>query len=473
MPLSLVQQQKLTQEQIQIQSAIQVLASKLTELPIEGLRERVDAELAENPYLEASSAEGEAAAPHAEGDDSAGEPLEYDARQDYSSEDDIPDYLLHQQRDPNVVNETFDTGDSQSFYDQLMEQAREYTLSEHDRKVLEYIIGNLDDNGLLSKPLYQIADELVVYQYLHTTPEDVERVLHILWQFDPAGVGARSLQECLIIQCQRKGHHSKAGHSSMLLRLLENNWEEISHSRWDLIRQKYALSQQQTDILRQELRRLNPRPGSAMGEKPESTTTHITPDVLVEINQDGDIDITLNEGDLPSLSISEDATGMMDQSFVRDYVNRGRLFIEAIQKRRQTIMSTMQAIVQLQKQYFLTGDEDALKPMKLEDVAEITHRDLSTISRVTGSKYVETPYGTHALKWFFSSAAQGPDGETTSIRTLHQRLRYFIEHEDKHSPLSDDALANLLQKEGYEVARRTVAKYRESLGIPTSRMRKI
>lgn len=475
MPLSLVQQQKLTQEQVQLQSAMQVLASKLTELPIDGLRERMDTELAENPYLEATSSEtgDEYTQPSTEATASGGDSSEYDARKDYSSEDDIPDYLLRQSSGSDIPGDNMESADSQSFYDQLLEQAGEYTLSDHDRQILEYIIGNLDDNGFLTKSLYQVADELAIYHYLDTTPDEVERILHILWQFDPAGVGARNLQECLIIQCRRKGMHNTAGHSSLLLRILEQNWEDISHSHWDTIRKKYGLTQQQTDILRQELRRLNPRPGSSMGEKPASTSTHITPDVMVSVSQTGNIELTLNDGDLPTLSISEDAMEMIDQSFVRDYVNRGRLFIGAILKRRQTILSTMQAIIRLQKQYFLTGDEDTLRPMRLEDVAELTHQDLSTISRVTGSKYVDTPYGIKPLRWFFSTAAQGPNGEETTVRKLHQTLRELIDDEDKHAPLSDDTLASLLQAKGYDVARRTVAKYRESLGIPTSRMRKI
>lgn len=475
MPLSLVQQQKLTQEQVQLQSAMQVLASKLTELPIDGLRERVDTELAENPYLEAENGEsGDEYAANPADTAAGGEDFsQYDARKDYSSEDDIPDYLLRQPSGGDIPGENMESGDSQSFYDQLMEQAGEYSIPDHERQILEYIIGSLDDSGFLTKPLNQIADELAIYHNIDTTPDEVERTLHILWQFDPAGVGARSLQECLILQCRRKGMHRSAGHTSLLLKILEENWDDISHSRWDAIRRRHGLSQQQTDLLRQELRKLNPRPGSSMGEKPAATSTHITPDVIVGINQDGTIDLTLNDGDLPTLSISKDAMEMIDQNFVKDYVRRGKLFIGAILKRRQTILSTMQAIVRLQRRYFLTGDEDLLQPMRLEDVAELTHQDLSTISRVTGSKYVDTPYGIRPLRWFFSTAAQGPNGEETSVRRLHQTLGELINDEDKHAPLSDDALASMLREKGYDVARRTVAKYREALGIPTSRMRKI
>ena len=446
---------------------MQVLASKLVELPLEGLRERVEAELAENPYLEASNSDG------GDGyiqDESGASASDYDARQDYSTEDDIPDYLLHQPSGTEA--ESMDSADTQSFYDQMMEQVAGCGLSGHDRQILEYLIGNLGDDGLLAKPLFQIADELSIYHYLDTTPEEVERVLHTLWRFDPPGVGARNLQECLIIQCKRRGYRSVPGHTPLLLKVLERNWEEISHNRWDLIQQRYKLSDQQVGLLRHEIRRLNPRPGSSMGERATSSETHITPDVIVSIDQEGRIELTLNDGDMPTLSVSDDAMEMIDVDYVRDYVNRGKLFIGAIMQRRHTIMRTMQAIIKLQRKYLLTGDETLLRPMRLEDIAKITEQDLSTVSRVCNSKYVETPYGTYPLRWFFTTQARTAEDEDVSIRKIHQALREIIAQEDKGAPLKDDELALMLQQQGFDVARRTVAKYREHLGIPTSRMRR-
>ena len=471
MPQSLIQQQKLTQEQIQLQTAMQVLASKLVELPLEGLRERVEAELAENPYLEASNSDGGDGYIQDDGGSGGGASAsDYDARQDYSTEDDIPDYLLHQPSGAEA--ESMDSADTQSFYDQMMEQVAGCGLSGHDRQILEYLIGNLGDDGLLAKPLFQIADELSIYHYLDTTPEEVERVLHTLWRFDPPGVGARNLQECLIIQCKRRGYRSVPGHTPLLLKVLERNWEEISHNRWDLIQQRYKLSDQQVGLLRHEIRRLNPRPGSSMGEKTSSSETHITPDVIVSIDQEGGIELTLNDGDMPTLSVSDDAMEMIDVDYVRDYVNRGKLFIGAIMQRRHTIMRTMQAIIKLQRKYLLTGDETLLRPMRLEDIAKITEQDLSTVSRVCNSKYVETPYGTYPLRWFFTTQARTAEDEDVSIRKIHQALREIIAQEDKGAPLKDDELALMLQQQGFDVARRTVAKYREHLGIPTSRMRR-
>ena len=468
MPQSLIQQQKLTQEQIQLQTAMQVLSSKLVELPLEGLRERVEAELAENPYLEASNSDGGDG--YIQDESGVGGASDYDARQDYSTEDDIPDYLLHQPSGTEA--ESMDSADTQSFYDQMMEQVAGCGLSGHDRQILEYLIGNLGDDGLLAKPLFQIADELSIYHYLDTTPEEVERVLHTLWRFDPPGVGARNLQECLIIQCKRRGYRSVPGHTPLLLKVLERNWEEISHNRWDLIQQRYKLSDQQVGLLRHEIRRLNPRPGSSMGERATSSETHITPDVIVSIDQEGGIELTLNDGDMPTLSVSDDAMEMIDVDYVRDYVNRGKLFIGAIMQRRHTIMRTMQAIIKLQRKYLLTGDETLLRPMRLEDIAKITEQDLSTVSRVCNSKYVETPYGTYPLRWFFTTQARTAEDEDVSIRKIHQALREIIAQEDKGAPLKDDELALMLCRQGFDVARRTVAKYREHLGIPTSRMRR-
>ena len=448
---------------------MQVLASKLVELPLEGLRERVEAELAENPYLEASNSDDGDGYIQDENDGGGTSASDYDARQDYSTEDDIPDYLLHQPSGTEA--DSMDSADTQSFYDQMMEQVAGCGLSGHDRQILEYLIGNLGDDGLLAKPLFQIADELSIYHYLDTTPEEVERVLHTLWRFDPPGVGARNLQECLIIQCKRRGYRSVPGHTPLLLKVLERNWEEISHNRWDLIQQRYKLSDQQVQMLRHEIRRLNPRPGSSMGEKPNSAETQITPDVIVGVDQEGNIDLTLNDGDMPTLSVSDDAMEMIDVDFVRDHVNRGRLFIGAIIQRRHTIMRTMQAIIKLQRKYLLTGDETLLRPMRLEDIAKITEQDLSTVSRVCNSKYVETPYGTYPLRWFFTTQAKAAK-EDVSIKKMHQALKEIIEQEDKSHPLQDDVLAEMLQQKGFDVARRTVAKYREQLGIPTSRMRR-
>ena len=458
--LTQIQQQRLTQEQIQQQSAMQVLAARLTELPMEGFRDRVQTELAENPYLETRPDLDKAVT-----DNRAVQDNDYDQRKDYSSEDDIPDYILHDTPHANDTQETagITAADTPSFYDQLKEQAGEYRLDEHDRKVLEYIIGSLGDDGLLHKPLHEIADELTIYHWCDTTVADVERMLGILWQFEPTGVGARSLQECLILQCRKHRH-------TQLQDIITHDWDDIKHNRWTHIRDRYHLSDQETDDLRAQMHRLNPRPGNAMSEKDHNATQTITPDFTVEVDSDGNISLTLNDADIPTLQISDDAQDLIDQSFVREYVNKGRLFISAMLQRRQTMLHTMQAIIRIQKQYFAEGDESRLKPMRLEDIARITKLDPSTVSRVCNSKYVDTPYGIRPLKWFFTTAVNGEENVTT--RQVRNALQEIIDGEDKHAPLGDDQIARLLNDKGYDVARRTVSKYREQMGIPTSRMRK-
>lgn len=462
------QKQTQTLEQIQSLSAMQVLAGKLTELPIGGLLERVRNELNENPYLE--SAGGESAEvgllPQGSGDATPAE--SYDPKKDFASEDDIPGYLWSATEGEPKEN-SIDYGDSQSFYEQLMDQAGEYRLTSHERQILEYLIGNLDDNGFLSQPLFVIVDELQISHECDTTEEEVERILRILWQFEPAGLGARSLQESLLIQCAKR--EGGDGSFSLLKRIIEKDWESISHNRWDIISQKYELSEQKVELLRQDLRRFNPRPGSALGEKATVADTHIIPDVVIDVDMEGNIELTLNDGDVPTLTVSEDAYELIDQEFVRDYVNRGSMFIKALEQRRRTILNTMQAIVKLQKQYFLSGDEETLRPMQLEDVAKLTKQDPSTVSRVCNSKFVETPYGTHPLNFYFLRATS-IGGEETSVRHLQQIIKEIVDGEDKTAPLTDDALVEILAQKGYNVARRTVVKYRNNLGIPTSRMRR-
>ena len=465
-----VQQQKLTQEQVQIQSAIQVLSAKLTELPIDALRERLENELNENPYLEARHDSED----HADTYPSPTPDAQYDARQDYNSEDDIPDYLLRQDNGTEAIE--IENPDTQSFYDQLIEQANEYTLTPHQRKILLYIIGNLDDAGMLTKPLHQIADELSIYHDTDTTPAQAEQALHILWQFEPIGVGARTLQECLLIQCRHRGHTP----NDTIIRILTNDWDSITHNNWRRIQTRYNLSDIEVDHIRNEIKHLNPRPGSTLSDKPSDTDSQaVTPDFTIDIDTDGEIHLSLNEADIPTLTISDDAMQMINQDFVKTYVTRGRLFINAILQRRQTMLKTMTAIIHIQKQYFKDGDESKPRPMKLDDISKLTGQDTSTISRVCNNKYVSTPYGTYPLKWYFSRATsktsdtdQQATSEQVATRQIKAIIKDLIQSEPPHAPYSDDDLAAHLNQQGYQVARRTIAKYREILNIPNSRMRR-
>ncbi|MBR4708887.1 MAG: RNA polymerase factor sigma-54 [Bacteroidaceae bacterium] len=425
--LSQTQTQTLTQEQRLQLTPQQLLAARLTALSLDELRERVEAECMENPWLEKRHTGGS----------TRRSPLTY---------------------------EMGERGETLSFYDRLTEQMGEYDLSDHERDILEYLIGSLDDNGFITKPLSQIADELEIYHSLSASEEDVGKMLAVLQQFDPPGIGARNLKECLLLQ-----------HPSQKLRtVFERHWDDFTGKRWDRIQDKMDLTDAEVERLRREVQHLNPRPGNNPSDPVGRATETIKPDFIVEMDDEGTLRLSLNQGDVPSLRLSsetDDGGSEESASFVREYRERGQLFIDALTQRRLTMTAVMKAIIRLQRPFFREGDENLLRPMRLEDVAEKTGLNLSTVSRVTSSKYVETPYGIYPLKWFFSGSST-QDGETVSTRKVKAALKALIEEEDKTEPLSDEALCTALQKQGYDIARRTVAKYRETLGYPPARYRK-
>ncbi len=425
--LSQTQTQTLTQEQRLQLTPQQLLAARLTALSLDELRERVEAECMENPWLEKRHTGGS----------TRRSPLTY---------------------------EMGERGETLSFYDRLTEQMGEYDLSDHERDILEYLIGSLDDNGFITKPLAQIADELEIYHSLSASEEDVGKMLAVLQQFDPPGIGARNLKECLLLQ-----------HPSQKLRtVFERHWDDFTGKRWDRIQDKMGLTDAEVERLRREVQHLNPRPGNNPSDPVGRATETIKPDFIVEMDDEGTLRLSLNQGDVPSLRLSsetDDGGSEESASFVREYRERGQLFIDALTQRRLTMTAVMKAIIRLQRPFFREGDENLLRPMRLEDVAEKTGLNLSTVSRVTSSKYVETPYGIYPLKWFFSGSST-QDGEAVSTRKVKAALKALIEEEDKTEPLSDEALCTALQKQGYDIARRTVAKYRETLGYPPARYRK-
>ncbi len=425
--LSQTQTQTLTQEQRLQLTPQQLLAARLTALSLDELRERVETECMENPWLEKRHTGG----------GTRRSPLTY---------------------------EMGERGETLSFYDRLTEQMGEYDLSDHERDILEYLIGSLDDNGFITKPLSQIADELEIYHSLSASEEEVGRMLAVLQQFDPPGIGARNLKECLLLQ-----------HPSAKLRtVFERHWDDFTGKRWDRIQDKMGLTDAEVERLRREVQHLNPRPGNNPSDPVGRATETIKPDFIVEMDDEGTLRLSLNQGDVPSLRLSSEADDSGSEesaSFVREYRERGQLFIDALTQRRLTMTAVMKAIIRLQRPFFHEGDENLLRPMRLEDVAEKTGLNLSTVSRVTSSKYVETPYGIYPLKWFFSGSST-QDGEAVSTRKVKAALKTLIEAEDKTEPLSDEALCTALREQGYDIARRTVAKYREQLGYPPARYRK-
>lgn len=426
--LTQTQTQRQTQEQRLWLTPQQLLAAKLTSLSLDELRERVEAECMENPWLEKRR-------------------------------------TVKSQGRSSLSYDVGERGDTQSFYDSLTEQMGEYDLTEEERQILDYLIGSLDDSGFITKPIHQIVDELEIYHSIPTSEREVSRLLGVLQQFDPPGIGARNLKECLLLQ-----------HPSEKLRsVFENCWDDFTGKRWDRIQERMHLTDLEVEHLRREVQRLNPRPGGNLNDVMDRQMQTIKPDFIVEIDEEGVIHLSLNQGDVPSVKVSEELPGEEGEgesaSFVRTYKEKGQQFVDALAQRRQTLLTVMKTIIRLQKAFFVEGDEALLRPMRLEDVAEKTGLDLSTVSRVTSSKYVETPYGMYPLKWFFSGSSV-QDGEEVSVRKVKQALQELIGAEDKTAPLSDDRLCALLREQGYEIARRTVAKYREALGFPPARLRR-
>lgn len=502
MAQKIIQTQSL--QQTQTLSPQQVLQVRLLEMPVSELEQRVKNEIIENGALEESDH-------YSEADDSYDADTQEDAYEageggmeaysdlvsspskelkdalgDYRNSDEVPDYLL-KNYPQNDTMETIDYGDTISFYEQMKEQMNECELTEKQKMLMEYLIGSLENDGLLKKPLSTLADELEVYHNEPTTVEELEQVLHILQEFEPAGIGARSLQECLQIQIRRdKRFHTPLKQKEY--RIITQYYEEFTHKRWDKIQQRMKLTDEEVELLQKEIRKLNPRPGSSMGELVGHNYQQVVPDFIVETEDDGTITMTLNQGDVPELKISDsflDILRQYDQGrqkisrsekdallYTKQKIEKAQIFIDAIRQRRHTLTVTMQAIIDLQRPFFLEGDELLLKPMILKDVAERTGLDISTISRVTGSKYVQTNYGIYPLKWFFSDGYTTEDGQEIATRKIQNALKEIIENEDRKKPLSDETLTQMLNQKGFPIARRTVAKYREQLGIPVARLRK-
>jgi RNA polymerase sigma-54 factor len=499
--LGQIQEQRLTQGQKLTQSIShqQLLQATLVELPITQLVDRINTEMNDNPALEVDASYDTPDAPDytdypddPELSDDFSVNREREERQSALDEalagigrddEDLPVY--HGGSNMSEDREEMVYGESQSFYDLLMEQVGETELTDRQRDIIEYLIGSLDDDGLLRKPSDVISDELAIYHNIDTTNEEIEQVLKVLQDFDPAGIGARSLQECLLIQISRRDD-SKV--KTLMHQVIADYFEAFTKKHWDKIQAALSLTDIQAEALFKELRKLNPRPGASMGETVGRSIQQITPDFIIDTQDDGTVTFTLNNGEVPELKVSQSFVDSMKEYqdnkehlsrqtkeallYIKKKVDAAQGFIEAIKVRRHTLTITMQAIITLQHQFFLDGDEASLRPMILKDVAEKTGLDLSTISRVSNSKYAQTRWGTFPLRHFFSDSYVTESGEELSTRQIKAALRDIVEAEDKQKPLSDDAIKEALAQKGYPIARRTVAKYREQLGIPIARLRK-
>ncbi len=491
------QVQTQTQQQVQTLSPQQILVVRLLELPAVELEDRVRAELLENPALEegkeethnddyADTPEAERESPEDGGD------TDYDSLSDYLTEDDIPDYKLQENnRSRDERAEEIPFSDSTSFYETLKEQLGEQDLTPHQRELAEYLIGSLDDDGLLRKPLDNICDELAIYAGIEATPQELEQVLKVIQDFDPAGLGARDLQECLLIQIRRKMQQRRNEPDPLLQteeRIVQDCYEEFTRKHWDKIQQKLGIDKDTAERAIREICRLNPRPGASMGEAIGKNMQQIVPDFIVETEDDGTINLSLNNRNVPELRMNRDFTTLLEEHtrnkanqskesreamlFLKQKVDAAQGFIDAVKQRQNTLLKTMQAIIDLQQPFFREGDESLLRPMILKDVAERTGLDISTVSRVSNSKYVQTNFGIYPLKFFFSDGYVTESGEEMSVREIRKILKECIDNEDKAKPYTDDELGEMLKQKGYPIARRTVAKYRQQMNIPVARLRK-
>ena len=491
------QQQTLSQKLTQSITQQQLLQAQLIELPITQLLERINAEMDDNPALEQKADEDtddyefQESSDFQENTDGADD-YEQEERQSAldaalenigRDDEDLPVYqggqAYHEEREEMVY------GESLSFYDQLKEQMGVTNLSDQQRDIMEYLIGSLDEDGLLRKPLDNISDELAVYHSIDATPQEIEQVLHLLQEFDPAGIGGRSLQECLLLQIQRR---EPSRLRDMMERVIKDYFEAFTKKHWQKIKQALQLNELQADMLMSELRKLNPKPGASLGETMGRSLQQITPDFIIDTQDDGTVTFHLNTAEVPELHVSQSFTETLHESqnnkenmsrqmkeallYTKKKVDAAQGFIEAIRVRRHTLTVTMKAIIQWQHRYFEEGDESLLRPMILKDIAEKTGLDLSTISRVSNSKYAQTRWGTFPLRHFFNDGYVTAEGDELSTREIKAALHDIIDSEDKQHPFSDEALGKKLAEKGYPIARRTVAKYREQLGIPIARLRK-
>lgn len=497
----LIQTQAQKQVQVQRLTQQQMLVVKLLEMPLTELEQSVTAELDDNPALE-SRGEGDEPV-HDEpqdggADDTAEEDFDAasereeresaldDALAGIGMDDEMPEPVTQQSADSQTADyEEITYGDTVSFYDRLKEQMVDVELTPKQREIMEYIIGSLDDDGLLRKDAGTLCDELAIYHNVDASEGEIDEVLRTLQTFDPAGIGARDLRECLLLQISRKP-------ASPLRQRMEDVvakcFDEFMNKRWDKIKSQLGFDDETADKVHAELLRLNPKPGSALGETEGRGARQITPDFIVDTADDGTVTFTVNGGNVPELYVSPSFASMVDAYrgskgkmnrqekeallYAKEKVERARGFIDAVKQRRHTLYVTMKAIIDIQKRYFQDGDEGDLKPMLLKDVAEKTGLDISTVSRVSNMKYAQTRWGTFRLRHFFSDGVKTDGGEEMSTRRVKAALKDIIDKEDKASPLSDDAITGLMKADGYPVARRTIAKYREQMGIPIARLRK-
>jgi RNA polymerase sigma-54 factor len=477
--------QRLQQKLLQKLSPQQIQMIKLLEIPAIQLEQRIKKELEENPVLEEGNEEPFNDQEEVK-DEQAGDQHDEFSLEDYMQDDEIPSYRLNAQNysvDDKREEIPFSLGNT--FKEQLKSQLGLRKLTEEQEVLAEYILGNIDDDGYLRRELEAIADDLAFSTGLEASYESLHAVLMIIQEFDPAGVGARNLQECLLLQIERKDLDHPV--TALAHAILKNNFEEFTNKHYDKIIQRLGIREDELKAALEEILRLNPKPGGAMGDSQGKSFHHIVPDFILE-ESDGVLQLYLNSNNVPELRVSRTYADMFESynankasaskdekdavTFVKQKLDSAKWFIDAIRQRQNTMLLTMNAILEYQENYFLEGDETRMRPMILKDIADMTELDISTISRVVNSKYIQTHFGIYPLKYFFSEGMQTESGEEVSTREIKKILKDCIVSEDKRKPLTDDRLSVILNEKGYHIARRTVAKYREQLGLPVARLRK-
>ncbi|MEN8816957.1 MAG: RNA polymerase factor sigma-54 [Nonlabens sp.] len=472
--------QKLSPQQIQLM--------KLIQLPTQAFEQRVKSELEENPALddgkEKSDEDYDEFSNENEYDD-GNESIDTDINvDDYLSDDDVPEYrtkVNNYSADDDEKSVPYAAG--KSFTQTLVEQLNTRRLSADDRAIAEFLVGSIDGSGYIRRSLEDITDDLAFTMNLYTEVDEVEKVLKVVHELDPAGVGARDLQECLLIQLSRKRNTESI---ELAIKLIRDSFDAFSKKHYSKIIAKYDITEDQLRDAIDDIEHLNPKPGGSYTGGSTRIVEQVVPDFTIRI-KDGELELTLNGRNAPELHVSRDYSNMLRGykeakektksqkdavMFIKQKLDGAKWFIEAIKQRQETLFVTMSTIMYYQQQYFLTGDERNLKPMILKDIADKIDMDVSTVSRVANSKYVDTPYGTKLIKEFFSESMTNSDGEEVSTREIKKILENVIGEESKKKPFTDQKLAELLKEKGYPIARRTVAKYREQLDIPVARLRK-
>jgi RNA polymerase sigma-54 factor len=480
--------QRLQQKLLQKLSPQQIQMIKLLEVPTIQIEQRIKKELEENPALEEGTEEEEV--PTQEPEEDQLEEKDKDQEEftldDYIDDDEIPEYRLqtknYSKDDDKRMEIPFSAGSS--FHEYLESQLILRELSEKQKILGEYILGNIDEDGYLRRELSNIVDDLAFLQNISATEEELAEVLTFIQDLEPAGVGARTLRECLLLQIVKRDQSVAA--VELAYKILDQYFEEFSKRHYDKIVARLNITEDDLKSAIDEILKLSPKPGSAFGDTYSKSAQQIIPDFILELSEDG-FDLHLNSRNLPELRLSKAYNEMLQTYsrekankkdmkeavlFVKQKIDSAKWFIDAIRQRQNTLLLTMNAILKYQEEYFIDGDETRLKPMILKDVAEMTGLDISTVSRVANSKYIQTHFGIFPLKFFFSEGLQTDSGEEVSTREIKRILQDCIDNEEKRRPLTDEKLTDILQDKGYQIARRTVAKYREQLNIPVARLRK-